>query len=141
MNYSLLFDQAMHGVVGLPFAVYIFYKSRSLRQSLIVLFVVIFIDVDHLVDYWKYYGLKLNIYEFLRLEYYAVMGSALIPFHGWEWSILLFYIAKLKKNPWASIYMALSIGIFAHLTWDIHNFWSVEFYSIIWRALNGFKFV
>jgi hypothetical protein len=136
---GLLVDEILHGVVAVPFAIFLWYKCKSWRSILVFYLVVYLIDFDHLIDYWFYFGLKLDVLEFLRLDFFAEKATAILIFHGWEWPAL-YFILFFKKRGWKSYLTAVAWGMFAHLVWDIHNLWSVEFYSIIYRAMHGFRF-
>lgn len=136
---GLALDEVLHGVVAIPFAALLWYKTRSVRLIIVFYLAVYLIDLDHLIDYWLYFGLKLDVIEFLSLNFFDAKGTVFIIFHAWEWVILMYWGWCMKKT-WQSVWTAVTLGMFAHLLWDIHNFWSVEFYSIIFRALHGFRF-
>lgn len=134
----LLVDEIVHGVVAMPFAVFLWYRGGSWRQLVLFYLVVYFIDLDHLVDYWLYYGYRFDWQEFISMDFFAQKATAYLPLHAWEWTVVLFPFSAGKA--WKSFVAAVNLGIFAHLIWDIHNFWSIEFYSIIYRAIHGFSF-
>lgn len=135
---GLLVDEVMHGVVAIPFAGLLWYKSKSWRQILIFYLVVYLIDLDHLLDYWFYYGLRFDWNEFISLDFFSEKATVYLVFHAWEWVVFMFFFSI--RRGWKSILAAVNLGMFAHLLWDIHNFWSVEFYSIIYRAIHEFRF-
>lgn len=135
---TLFVDEIMHGVVAAPFAVLLWYRSRSWRQLVVFYLVVYFIDLDHLVDYWLFYGLRFNWHEFVSLDFFAQKATAYLPLHAWEWTLILYPLSI--KRGWKSLFAAINSGMFAHLVWDIHNFWNIEFYSIIYRAIHSFSF-
>jgi len=136
---GLLLDEMIHGVVAIPFGVFLWYKTRDWRLIGVFYLTVYLIDVDHLIDYWMFYGLKLDWLEFFCLDFFSEKSTAFLVFHGWEWPVIYFGLF-FKRKGWNSFWTAVFWGVLVHLTWDIHNFWSVEFYSIIYRALHGFWF-
>ena len=51
---------------------------------------------------------------------------------------MILLIISFKKG-WKSPITAMTLGLFMHLLWDIHNFWNIQFYFISYRAFNGFS--
>jgi len=137
---GLFIDEIMHGVVTLPFAAFLYYKTNSLKFSLIPLAITYLIDMDHWVDYVLYYGADVSIAKFVSGNYFEVTQRAVVPLHAWEWLLGLAALAWEGKK-WKSVYTALAIGVFAHLVWDSHTVGSVIFYSIFYRIYNGFIIV
>lgn len=135
---GLMWDEILHGVVAVPFGIWLWYKTRSKKLIMVFYLVVYLIDLDHLIDYWLYFGLKLDVIEFLALDFFGEKGTAFLIFHAWEW-VLIMYLVWLRRGTLDSMLTAVMLGVFAHLLWDIHNMWSVEFYSIMFRALHGFR--
>ncbi|MBU0570210.1 hypothetical protein KKB40_05560 [Patescibacteria group bacterium] len=105
---------------------------------MVTFLVAILIDVDHLVDYFAFYGFKFNLADFLRGKYFEVTQRAYVPFHAWEWVILLGMIAK--NRGWKSYVTAVFFGLIPHLIYDSITQSSVSFYFIIARYLNNFGF-
>lgn len=101
----------------------------------------VLIDLDHLIDYFLAFGFSfkpdyfINGYQFLKSDKIYVL------FHGWEYVIIMVVIAVAVKNlKLKSLVFALAFGAFFHLSTDvIINNTSVKFYSIIFRAKNGFE--
>lgn len=134
---GLLVDELKHGLVALPFAFWLAKKTKNRGKGLIVMLAAYFIDLDHLVEYFQYYGFHFDLLEFFKLDFFRILGTAILPFHAWEWVLLLFVIGRKKK--WKSIYWAVALGFGAHLLWDtLSNSFPAAFYFISWRAANGF---
>src|SRR3989344_955256 len=58
-----------------------------------------FIDIDHLFDYFLVFGLNFNLDYFLNSYQFISSRKVYVPFHAWEWVILLTYLFwKLETN-------------------------------------------
>lgn len=134
---NLLFHEAMHTVFALPFAAIIWKKSKNIKLVTLVFLVAYLIDLDHLFDYWGYFGLEFDLVKFIKMDYFSGPGKAFIPFHGWEWLIILAYFSF--KKGWKSYLTPLSLGVFSHLIWDAISVGSILFYFFSYRALMGFR--
>ena len=137
MGYDLFIDEILHGVVALPFAVFIFYKTKNWKLPLITLFAIYAIDTDHILDFWRFRAFSIDVGLFFQLDYFDQTGKALVLFHAWEWLLIMAYFS-IKKG-WNHWLTAVSLGIFAHLLWDSHTVGSIMFYSFIYRASTGFS--
>jgi len=137
LNSGLTVDEVMHGLVTLPFALFILYKTQSVRLFLVAFLTTYLIDLDHLVDYFAFYGARFSLVEFLELDYFRLSGRAIVPFHAWEWVLLL--SIKARQRGVNSVWAALAMGIFSHLIWDSITLGSAAFYFIILRSLGGFS--
>lgn len=137
---GLFVDEIMHGVVTLPFVLLLYYKTKSIRFSLVPLFVTYLIDMDHWVDYYLYYGNHISLTKFLELDYFTFSGRAIVPLHAWEW-MLCFSALAYEQKKWKSVYVGIALGMLAHLIWDSHTVGSVAFYSILYRAGSGFMLI
>ncbi len=134
---GLLFSEVGHGLMAIPFAYFLWKKSKSPKKVAILYLATYFIDLDHLIEYFQYYGLHFDLLEFFELDFFRALGKAILPLHGWEWVLLLFFIGRRKK--WKSVYWAVALGFGAHLLWDtLSNGFPAAFYFISWRAGNGF---
>jgi hypothetical protein len=135
---SLLLDEALHGIVALPFSYFIWKKTHSYPKAALVVLTVYAIDSDHLVDFWSYYGLSFNIHNFFNTEYFRFNQKGYVPFHAWEWVVALAWLASRRKKPWNTWFASLGTGIFAHLLWDTYSIGSTVFYSITYRIFTNF---
>jgi len=136
INSGLLVDEIIHGLVAIPFSLFLYSKTKSVKLSLIVVLLVYAIDVDHLVDYWSYYGFKFSFVEFVSLKYFVLKGTAYVPFHAWEWLLILIYF--VRKYGWKTYYASFALGLLAHLIWDVKTVGDPVFYSITYRILTRF---
>lgn len=99
-----------------------------------------FIDLDHLIDYLLAFGFNFQLDYFLGSYQLFKTGKIFIFFHGWEYVLILTFIAFILKNKTAkSITLALALGALFHLSVDsLLNNMPIKSYSIIYRAKNNF---
>lgn len=137
---GLLLHEVLHGLVALPFA-YLLWKKTGSKKLVVLLFVVTYlVDLDHLVDYFSFYGFSFNLSDFLASKHFEITQRAYVPFHAWEWIVLLGIMAK--SRGWKSYLTALVLGLLAHFIYDAITQRSFLFYSIAYRALvSGFGFL
>lgn len=133
---GLLFQEIIHGVFALPFAVLLWKKTKSYKKVLALFLVTYLMDLDHLVDYFSYYGFEFNVSEFLGAEYFKMSKRAFTPLHAWEWIVILGVISY--KKGWNSIFTIFFLAMLPHVIWDSIVVGSVFKYSIIYRFLVGF---
>jgi hypothetical protein len=134
---TLLVDELMHGIIGIPLAMLLYKKTGSKMQLVYYYLALYLIDTDHLIDYILFAKINFSLTDFFQLEFFNAKDTAYLIFHGWEWVFLLGILAY--KKGWKHWITAITLGIFSHLIWDIHNFKDAKFYSIIYRATNDFK--
>lgn len=136
ISQRLLLHEIGHVIIALPFGYYLWKRSKSYSYLAIYFFVTVFMDIDHLFDYWRYYGFGFDPILFLGLGYFEGPGRAFVPFHAWEWIIIsLVLFKKLQKI----IILTCALSMLSHLIWDSLNVGSVLFYSIIYRGFEGFR--
>ncbi len=97
----------------------------------------IFIDLDHIIDYLREYGLPIEVRKFIYVCNKEQFRRLLLILHGWEWLIFLGAIAKLTDwNLWVT---GLLIGYWQHIVLDqLSNNASLLGYSLFWRWGNRF---
>lgn len=130
-NSGLLLDEIFHAAFSVPFAYIAYRKFGKQKYFFYILAISYIIDLDHLVDYWIYYGLSFNLVKFVSVDYFPIKHFAWVPFHAWEWVIglLLIYYYKYKKET----IFVLALGILGHIVRDAITMQSISFYSIIIR--------
>ncbi len=133
----LFFHELMHTIVVVPLLIVIWKKTENLKFVIVALLSAYLIDIDHLFDYWGFYGLGFNLVDFFKMNYFTGPGLAFVPFHAWEWLIILFYLSY--KKGWKSYLTSITLGIFSHLILDAIAVGSVLFYFITYRAFAGFR--
>lgn len=133
---KLTLDLLAHLIVTLSLACIFFAKGNSLMAVFCCFVGGILIDLDHLLDYFSWYGNKFNIKDFLGSRYFAESGKLYLPFHSWELIIMLWVGAFATGLGW--IY-ALSSSMTAHMVIDhaIHKKKPL-YYSLVNRWIKGF---
>lgn len=136
---GLFLQEVMHGLFAIPFAALLWNKTRSSKLVILLFFVVYAVDIDHLFDYFAFYGFKkFSLLEFVSGLYFSETHQAFTPLHAWEWAGVLAILSK--KRGWESYYTVVLFGYLPHLIYDSLNIGNFLFYSIIYRALVGFTF-
>lgn len=128
----------LHILLAVPFALFLWKKTKSRKQIAILFLATIFVDLDHLIDYFAYSGFNLNILSFLSGEYFVVTHRAFTLLHAWEWIVILAVIARIRG--WNSVYTAILFGLLSHIILDSIVIGRPWFYSIIFRIHRGFYF-
>lgn len=97
----------------------------------------IFIDLDHVLDYFFEHGIPLDIKKFFHFFYGEQYKKLTLILHGWEWLVLLLIASRLTDwNPWVT---GLTIGWGQHMLFDrFYNISTFGSYSFFWRLKNGF---
>ena len=101
-----------------------------------------FIDLDHLLEYFFYYGYHFNLSYFLEGREFLLSDKIHLIFHAWEYVPILFLIAYLlrKKRTLAIFIFTLSLAGFFHIFSDVYiNKYPFKFYSISYRASQNFS--
>ena len=139
-NSGLMFHEIWHGLIAIPFAIFLFKKTKSKALVLLLFLITYFLDLDHLIDYFMFYGLKFSLLQFLSLENFKITGRATVFLHGWEYVLFFGYLAyqKGKKKMWKTIYMVIVLAMLPHLIWDTINVGDPLFYSLIIRIVRGY---
>jgi hypothetical protein len=107
----------------------------------IALIVGFFIDIDHLFDYFNYFGRSgfKNLKNFFRVKtYFDSKGKAYMPLHAFEYLPLFWILGHLIGFEGLS--WTLFLSYLFHLLWDnfsLRNHHPLA-YFIIYRAVKGF---
>lgn len=133
-----------HFIASFILSVVVFFFTRSIAAGLIALLAGIFIDLDHLVDYWASRPKRpFSVRDFLDSERCNVQKKWLfILFHGWEWVALLIIVTW--ASGWNVLLAALGLSVALHLALD--TYYTINeaalsrgVYFIVLRAIRGFK--
>lgn len=63
----------------------------------------IFMDVDHVFDYYREYGRPFNVRRFFEASYQREYQRIFIVFHAWEWlPLILLAVWWSGWNPWVA---------------------------------------
>lgn len=100
-----------------------------------------FIDLDHVLEYFFYYGLNFNLNYFLAGREFLLSNKIHLLFHAWEYIpvlLLASYLLRKRKNI-AIFILTLCVAGSLHLISDVFiNKYPFKFYSIGYRASRNF---
>ena len=120
----------------------VLFLSKSFLWATLAFLINIFLDVDHLFDYWLANGFNLDFKKFVRQtlgydHYCKKSGKIFVPLHSWELLLLLFATSWFVNIP--QLGSALAFGFLPHLIWDQITYAKRPLmYSFIFRALKNF---
>jgi len=108
----------------------------------------IFVDLDHIIDYWIEHGWRFNLKHFFNYfddKNFVNRRRLFFVFHAWEWLFLLFVVAMMSNwNMWITGFL---VGYGQHMILDeIYNSFKYRIrpfvwgYFLVWRWKNGFRF-
>jgi len=131
---KIYIDIMMHIVVSFSLGSIYFLLTNNWRWSVLIVVGGILIDVDHLLDYFLYYGTKLNLENFMCGSF-CRSGKIYLFMHSWELIILL-----SVGSIWIKLLLPLCIGMGVHLIIDQlgHKRKNPLFYFLIYRICLGF---
>jgi len=107
----------------------------------------IFIDIDHIIDYFIMNGVHFRVKQFSaffqKKKYWEIASTYWrinLIFHGWEWLVILSILAGITN--WDPVVTGILIGFGHHIILDVFNSrpnsWQQTFlgYSLLWRWKN-----
>lgn len=140
---GLLRHEAIHVLITAMMAGWLFRRSRDWRLILVAFTMGMLVDLDHWLDYFSYFGLRINLVDFFNVSsYVGPSGKTYLFFHGWEFVLLFWLIGRWwgKKIKARDYQWALSLPYFGHLLLDNFSFpHHLLAYSFFYRLLNGFS--
>lgn len=119
---SLLYTYITHELIHVTvssFLAYIVFQWFHSKRALIICFAYgIFMDMDHLFDFFlSNKGISFDIISFFSTDYFSKNGKAYVPLHGWEYAIILLGCGIFLKK-YKDINIPLSFAIIGHLIID-----------------------
>lgn len=111
----LITDLFLHFAVSIILGVFLYYFTNNLSLFFLCLASGIFIDLDHLVDYFTYYGLNFNLLKFFKIDFLK-SGKVYVFLHSWELLIILFILGFYFNHQLEAL--ALGLGLTGHLMVD-----------------------
>jgi hypothetical protein len=116
-------------------------KLQGFIALIIGLVVTVFLDLDHILDFWLYKGFSINVKEFFSGGYFSQSHKVHVFFHGWEYVVVCLLCYFLVKKPLVKHILAfIALGLTAHLLYDtIYYGFNWYSYFIVIRALHGFN--
>ena len=99
----------------------------------------VFIDIDHVFDYFIQLGPEFNIRRFFHASYQRGYPKAFLILHAWEWAVIWAGIAYL--TGFHLFFVGILMGFIQHMILDqIFNRPHEFGYSFFWRLFNKFDF-
>lgn len=132
-----------HIISSFILGIIIFHFSKSFAAGLLALLSGVFIDLDHLVDFWVSAPKNpFSIKQFYHMDKYLESKGDYYTFiflHSWELMIVLTIIAVTYSNIYLT---ALTLSILLHFLLDTFNLEKTDhplMYSFIFRAIKRFQ--
>jgi len=127
-------DLALHFTVTSALAWYFFLRTGGWLWPALCFTGGVLVDLDHLIDYFRYYGLHFDLKEFFSHRHLE-RGKVRLVFHSWE-LVMLFWLLSAK----ISYFLPLAAGMTGHMMIDQFTFHreSVFFYFLIYRWHHRF---
>lgn len=131
----LILDLSAHFFVTLSLTALVYITTANFQYALAVIAGGIFIDLDHLVDYFICFGASFDLKKFFQGA--AVeSGKVYLFLHSWELILILLCLSLVLNS---GLLLALFLGMSAHLLIDNFQRKNLLAYIFIYRAWNKFK--
>lgn len=138
---SLFFHLSIHVIfsVLVGFAVWKIWK-KPLWSFASAIASGVFVDLDHLIDYFIAFGMDFRMDYFLRSYQFLKTDKIYVILHGWEYVIILFAaLLFLKSQKAKTAVAALALGLFFHLGVDtLLNQVPARSYFLLYRVKHKF---
>ena len=131
---SLVVDLTVHAVLALVLSFLFYFFTGKLSWAVLCIVGGVFIDVDHFMDHFRYYGRKFDIMDFL-FHLHLDSGKIYLFFHSWELIALLWCLSFI-----AGWLIPLAAGMTVHLLVDQFLYRNAKWlYFISYRWYHGFE--
>lgn len=118
---KFIFDECIHFSSALAVGLICYFRFGNWQAIPASLAFGFFIDVDHLIDYFIFFGPRFNLRRFINVNsYMKASGKIYIPLHGWEYILIFWLVTRTVGIP--GLEWAASLGYLAHLSWDNFTF-------------------
>lgn len=134
---GFLLHEFFHFLIGLGVGLigYWFFKQKRLIP--LAIFVSLGIDIDHVVDYFHYFGLNLHL-PYGGPDYFCLSGKLFIPLHAWEFLPILLILA-LKFSRLRGVFLTISLALAGHYFLDQFSHAMLPLgYSFLFRLSQNF---
>lgn len=127
-------DISIHCLIAAALALLIYLKSADMGYVLIFLLGSVFIDLDHLVDYFICFKNGFSIRSFLCNEH-VKSGRIYIIFHSWELIFVIFILGLIFKSAGSIL---LSVAMAVHIISDSVMHRRIAAYFLAFRMAKRF---
>ena len=124
----------LHFLTTAVFCLLIYLKTANPAYIFIFVLGGIFIDLDHFIDYFFYFGIRFRMKDFIEAGY-LVSGKVYVFLHSWELALAVLILSIIFKSPGLFI---LFLGISSHLVIDNVQKDNPLVYFIIYRMMMNF---
>lgn len=135
----------IHELIHLTFGLILFLGLLKLikhtKLALWALFISLFMDIDHLFDYFLALGFTFNFEAIVNGIYFDINDRLFVLLHSWEATVILIILGWVKRRKkLGKFLLATGLGMFTHLTVDQlwYNPHQWEAYFILARIAHGF---
>ena len=129
-------DLCWHLSSSIILAVIIVRISGSLLYGFVCILGGIFLDLDHLVDYFLFARKRFILGDFMKYKY-LTSGKVYLLLHSWEINLIILALALFSGSGLLS---ALFLAMTLHLLIDSLQRENSLFYFLIYRVHKGFNF-
>ncbi|MFH0763142.1 MAG: hypothetical protein V1925_04560 [Candidatus Omnitrophota bacterium] len=127
-------DLPVHFLVTAIACLLIYLKTAKPAYIFIFVLGAIFIDLDHFIDYFLYFGTKFRMKDFMGSTYLD-SGKVYLFFHSWELVLTAFILSVIFKSTGLFIFF---LGVLSHLVIDNVQRKNPLIYFIIYRIMMSF---
>jgi hypothetical protein len=117
---------------------FIFAVSKNIYAGFLCAFVGVFLDIDHLIDYYRDYGINFDIKKFFQTCDEINLKKVTIILHSLELLIVSsILVCFFQPSSWWI--KAVYIGFFQHMLLDLfYNLHRPQVYFILYRMNKDF---
>lgn len=135
LRMKLVIDLSAHFLSTVIVAVIVYLRTASFFYAGIVVMGGIFIDLDHLIDYFCYFKNKFSLKNFFESRYFE-SGKVFLFFHSWELNFIIFASGLFFKS-YAALLLSESLSM--HLVIDNILKRNKLCYFFLYRYFNKFN--
>ena len=128
-------DISVHLLLAAAISLAIYGTYKNIPYIVFFIAGAIFIDLDHFIDYFLYYGLRFNLKDFFTRGF-LFSGKIYIILHSWELCIIAAVLGAMLESVHLLFF---SLGMFVHLIVDYFNSRSILFHFLTYRIAKGFR--
>lgn len=139
---ELVSHESVHFLLTLGIAPFLFKHFRDWRLILACFLFGMLIDLDHLFDFFAFYGLDFDWRKFFINGYADKAEKIYVLLHGWEFVLPLWFFGKWagKKLKIKGLEWAVFLSYLGHLLIDHFSFPHHPLaYFFFHRLLNNFS--
>jgi len=134
-----LFHEGIHFIVTVILSIVIYFISKNILFVLVTFCLGMFLDSDHLVDYFMYlikFKRKFSTKEFISGSYFSEWKKFITPLHSWEIVLLNVLLYQITNNV---IFVAITLALTEHYLIDyLTNDVNKKAYFFLFRLNNKF---